>query len=270
MTDEQNHLDDTNIDDATRSHEATPMQKPPRALPRRGYEGQQRPMSPPPPPPVQPAKRSPPTHKPAPPERMSSYRAPQPRAARPSRPARTSKSDSGLYLPWWSLLILVIAAGGCAVSLLVFVLENGAGLLPAQTPEVIVVTSPPRGGGSNPPIANDPDIQPPLPTLTATAAPNAIPSQTPFPGVTTGCPLNATVEVVGVGTAPLLIRSEPRQAENWVHQAVLGEQFRIIGGPQESADVNTGEAIEWCQLQGITTQSVTGWASREFLAIISE
>lgn len=274
MTDEHNQFDDehTSIDDATRSHESTPPQKQPRALPRRGYEGQRRPMNPPPPPPVPPSQRQgqPPRRQPQPepPVQPTYHQPPPPRA---SRPVRHSKSDSGLYLPWWSLVILVLVAGGCAVGLLLFVLENGAGLLPDQTPEIVVVTSPPRGGNA-PVVADTPGAIPPSPIVVDTAVPIAIPSDTPLPGVTDGCPLNATVEVVGVGGIPLLIRSEPRQGENWIHQAVEGEQFRIIGGPQESADVNSGLPIEWCQLQGVipANSSVTGWASRDFLAIVSE
>ncbi|NDJ85427.1 MAG: hypothetical protein GYB66_06045 [Chloroflexi bacterium] len=306
MTDEQhpNHeKPESNApsDDATRANEAPPIHPKPRELPRRGYEGQPRPMNPPPPPPlsasgqaegpergwtsrraepppVQPSVPKPTPAEPPPPREFQrpSARVIDDRPREPAyRPRRQAKSDSGLYLPWWSLVILIVVAGGTAIALLMAVLNLGGGLIPGdQTPQVIVVTSALQGntgGNTNPNNAAPGSAQftpggiPATQPVIQTAVPVAEPTETALPGVTTGCPLNTIVEVVGTGGVPLMIREEPRQADNQQSLAAEGEQLRIIGGPETSTAVD-GSVLEWCQVEGVTVPSRNGWAARQFLA----
>lgn len=275
--------EDNIAEDATRAGEATPIQKRPRELPRRGYEGSPRPMSPPPPPPISPSRPSPspppvdrayqPRHKPVveqsppPPPARAAY------AEYARKPKRRRKSDSGLYLPWWSLVLLIMVVGVGAFGLLYIVLNEGGGLNPGdQTPRFVVVTRSDQNTISNNTGNNVINTGPPgsVPTTLApiaTAVPIAEPTITP-PGVTTGCPLDSIVEVVGVAPAPLLIRPEPRQSDDWTSQAVEGEQLKIVGGPETSAGVSG--TLEWCRVEGVTNQVHSGWAARSYLVIVSE
>ena len=294
MTDEQptqqtepnDHISEDSIpDDATRSSESTPIQKRPRELPRRGYEGAPRPMSPPPPPPISPSRSSfssspPPPHEP---ERGYQPRVepvieqPPPPPARASyaeyarRPRRQSKSDSGLYLPWWSLVLLIMVVGVGAFGLLYIVLQTGSSLTGNQTPRVVVVTNSRQDEFNNSGSGNvnqgPPGSIPTTLAPIATAVPIAVPTATP-PGVTTGCPLDTIVEVVGVSPNPLLIRPEPRQDDNWTSQALEGEQLRIVGGPETSTGLSG--TLEWCQVAGVTNPVHSGWAARDYLVIVSE
>ena len=301
MSDEQNEQNPNLPEqDTTQSNESSPIQKrPPRELPRRGYD-QPRPMNPPPPPPIanQSPDQTPPAYtsrtQPAPAQQRNYQQPPRQQRASiqiPDRsqppqvethspqPRRNTKSDSGLYLPWWSLLLLVLSAGGCAVALIFFVFNSGSGLIPGdQTPQVIVVTNALQDAGNigfsgnNTQSNTNPNFDPGSVPATQVIAPSAVPFAEPtatLPGVTTGCPLNATVEVVGTEGLPLTIRNEPRQGDNIQSLASEGERLRITGGPQTSTDVN-GDALEWCELEGITNPTRDGWAARQFLAIVEE
>lgn len=272
-------------EDATRTSESTPIQKRPRELPRRGYEGSPRPMSPPPPPPISPSRPSFSAAPPQPPQRPAYQEQVEPvvekpppppsRAAYTRRPRR-NKSDSGLYLPWWSLVLLIVVVGAGAFGLLYAVIQTGAGFIPGnQTPRVVVVTnsnptgfSSNNGGGSNTNVNQGPPGS--IPTTLApitTAVPIAEPTASP-PGVTSGCPIDAIVEVVGVAPQPLLIRPEPRQSDLWSSQALEGEQLRIVGGPETSTGASG--TLEWCQVAGVTNPVHSGWAARDYLVIVSE
>lgn len=284
-------------EDPTRMMESTsPIgKKPPAELPRRGYE---RPMAPPPPPP----DRYPPPNPPP----VQSYTSPPPRSTPPAgtypegysppyqpvtapppvspvrratrvttEPPPVRRKDSGFYLPWWSLVILVIVVGLGAFGMLYVVSTLADGLvLGDQTPEFIVVTTQPlnnpatSGNGQNPVVQTQPPgfIPPTAQPIQTTPVPQAQPSPTNIPGVTLGCPLNAVVQVVGTGTTGLSIRSEPIQGENIKLIARDGELFTIIEGPQVSTGV--GGQIEFCRVQGAeaANRDVDGWAARQYLA----
>jgi hypothetical protein len=269
--------DPTRMFDPSRPEEKLPL---PERMPRRGYEGQRR-MSPPPPaaaPNYAPPPSSPPA---APPPGPSRYGAAgqRPVEAAPVRipPPPRSKKDSGLYLPWWSLLVLILVVGGGAVLLLMFVLNAGENfVLGDQTPQVIVVTNALTGNTVGQP-SNTTNVQPPVTTPGGvapsaqpinTTVPTAAPTETNIPGVTTGCPIGAVVEVVGTAPTGLSIRSEPQQGQNILSVAPDGEQFTIVAGPQTSVAVD-GTSLEFCQVEGITNTNRQGWAARQYLAEVN-
>lgn len=230
-----------------------------RELPRRGYE---RKMKPPPPRQTQPPP--------------GMYGTPPPRATRAPRrqPPRRSTSDSGLYLPWWSLLILILVVGGCAFTIIYMVAADPLGIAsnPAdETPEIVVVTSQfninntiNNGGNSGPP-GSVPATSIPI----ATAVPNAAPTSTISAESAVGCTIGLLVEVTGTDGEGLIIREEPRQGDNIVIVADEGETFRITGGPERSVGVG-GETIEWCDLEGVDSPLISGWASSDYLTVVPE
>lgn len=268
--------DPTRMVDSTRPEDKLPL---PERMPRRGYEGQRR-MNPPSPQYTDsyPSQSSPPAA--PPPPGPSRYTGPQrPVEAAPMRRVSTaprSKKDSGLYLPWWSLVVLILVVGGGAILLLAMVLNAGENfILGDQTPQVIVVTNALTGNVVGQPTTNTtgqtfttPGSVPPTAQLINTSVPTAQPTQTGIPGVTTGCPLGAIVEVVGTAPTGLSIRNEPQQGNNILSVAPDGEQFTIVGGPQTSVAVD-GTSLEFCQVEGITNPDRAGWAARQYLAQIN-
>lgn len=221
-------------------------------IPRRGYEGRRdaeskatgsfRPVSPPP------ASR--PVYEEAP-------RGTGPLPGKPMPPYRGGKRvprDSGLYLPCWSLVILVLVVGAAAVGLLIFALNVGSAALVDQTPQIIIVTSaiqPTLPGFNAPPTA--------IPQAQATQSenlPTVEPTQTSLPG---GCLLNQRVVVFNTGTVGLNLREEPRRSAEAQFVAREGDILQVVDGPQFF------DEIEWCKVESITRPGQFGWASLEFL-----
>ncbi len=286
MSDEQT-TQNSGSNDTTSAGRTTSSKRPPRELPRRGYDDQPRPMNPPPPTPLtteQPRQR--------PVSRLSDQprRAPAspppppsttPATARRGRRPRLTKSESGLYLPWWSLVILILIAGAVSFGFLFFVLSMGGDTLGDQPAQVVIVTN-----------QNEPTLRPVFDTSSGdlpsnvviltftpggvptnqvvdpTGAPTAEPTRTLLPGVSSGCPFNGLVQVVGTGDVGLSLRSVPRQGDNIEAVVRDGEQFRIVGGPETSSGVD-GSVIEWCEVVGVDVPTRTGWAARQFLAEIT-
>lgn len=269
-------------DDNTRAGNPTSRNRGRRELPRRGYENQPRPVNPPMPEPLTSEQQRPQRNISSAQEQSARRTSPPPDVNAPrSRKRRPSKSDSGLYLPWWSLLILILVAGVTAFAILGFVLSMGNDPLGDQPAQVVIVTNAneptPFGAGSssgNLPsnalvITYTPGGVPTTEPLAPTPVPSADPTETPLPGVSTGCPRNALVTVTGTGNVGLSIRSQPRQGDNINGVAFEGETLRIVGGPENSTAVD-GTLLEWCQVEGVDvdTPDRNGWAARTFLAEI--
>ena len=167
------------------------------------------------------------------------------------------RASSGLYLPWWSLLLLVAFVGCMALGALAFVgsLESN-GPPGGGTPMIVVVTSTFTVG---PPATLTPiPIQP---TLTATLPlPTIPPTLTLPPG---DFQIGNTVQVVGVGDSGLNIRSAPGTDASVRFRAKEGDSFILKDGPQEAS----GE--QWWMIQDSIDTTRNGWAARRFLTIVT-
>lgn len=172
----------------------------------------------------------------------------------------TSKRDSGLYLPWWSLLIMLIFVGAAAVGAWAVVGMMGESVTPGgQTPVVIVVTATYTAGPPAPPTAiPQPPTEPPPVILPTIAPTNTLP-----PG---DFSIGVTVEVVGVGPDGLNVRDGPGTETSAIRYRVAeGTRFVIRGGPQ------TASGREWWDLADVTDPTRQGgWAAREYLQQVTE
>lgn len=253
-------MSDEQFDNSTRR--VNPQR--PDEIPRRGYErrdagatGSYRSAAPPPPPgaPPPPPVTPPPVYgEPAP------RYGPRPGTPPPpvDRRGKRIPRDSGLYLPWWSLVILIVFVGAAAVGLLVIVMNLSQVSLVSPTPQVVIVTSQIQPTAFVPNLNQPPaatGIAPLVPSATVTL-PTFVPSNTPLPG---GCLLNQEVVVYGTGVVGLNLRDEPRLAGERLWVAQEGNVMRVVDGPQYFDD------IEWCKVENITRQGQVGWASLEYL-----
>lgn len=215
------------------------------------------------------AKRSPSARRtatPPPPQVLMPARAVQPERLAPTRrSAPVAPKDSGLYLPWWSLVVMVGVVGVAAFALVWVFTEMSGPVTPGdQSPQVIEITAlptlgqeftgagqaaAPAGGAWPTPI---PQAQP-----TATVAlPTPVPTQTLPPGEFV---IGARVRVVGVEATKLNVRAAPGLSGDLVFMAEEGDLFAIVGGPQNA------DGYEWWKLQRIDDPSRVGWAVRNFL-----
>ncbi len=212
------------------------------------------------------------------PKQQARERGPVPPGAFPETPPRTrgerrrerqqvrrerapglppDKASSGLYLPWWSLLLMVAFVGCMALGALAFVGSLESNSPPGGgTPLIVVVTSTFTVG---PPATLTPiPIQA---TLTATLPlPTIPPTLTLPPG---NFQLGDTVQVVGVGESGLNLRSAPGTDSTVKFRASEGDSFILKDGPQEAS----GE--QWWMIQDSVDTTRSGWAARRFLTIIT-
>jgi hypothetical protein len=167
------------------------------------------------------------------------------------------KRDSGLYLPWWSLVIMLVFVGCAAVGALIVVQSIGENTAPGgQTPVVIVITSTFTAGPPASPTAI------PMPaTITPTAPLPTIPPTASLPPGDFA--LGETVKVVGVGLSGLNVRASPGFNSTIKFQAHDDERYVLKDGPQ------TASGEEWWYIQDANDQNRGGWASRRFLTVIT-
>lgn len=201
----------------------------------------------------------------------AAYPPPYPPAAprRRRQPRTVPPSESGLYLPWWSLVIMVGVVGVVAFGLVFAFSELSEPQTPGdQLPRVNVITSQPTlsqdftGEGG---AASQPQFWPtPIPQAQPSATvplPTPIPSPSLPPGE---FDIGVSVEVVGVDVNGLNVRSSPGYTGSRLFLAAEHEVFMIVGGPQSADD------LEWWKIQDPNDPSRTGWAARNFLAVVSQ
>ncbi|GAB4574984.1 MAG: hypothetical protein Kow0077_24250 [Anaerolineae bacterium] len=198
-------------------------------------------------------------------------RPPQKRRKRTARERR----DSGLYFPWWSLLLLL--AGVALVAGLIFMALTSLGgqFLPGgETPVIIVVTSTNTPAPTRPPVTPTPR----LPTATSTPAligegteagtPGE--DETPGPSLITPAPeqfevrIGAEIEIFDVGAAGLNVREGAGTTFPVRLIAAEGSRFEVIGGPEESG------GFTWWQIRSVDDPTIEGWAVADFLRVPRE
>lgn len=175
------------------------------------------------------------------------------RAPRKRKPP-TPRRDSGLYLPVWSLLLMLLVVLGVSVGIIALVVGLGGGLTSDSTPQVMIVTS--EFMPTLPSALASPTIPSPF-NQNAPASPFALAGPTLALPTNTPPPLNIavgqTVKVVNVGEFGLNIRSTPGLSSAPLGQVRQDQTFSIIGGPERLDD------LTWWQIQDPFDTSVTGW-----------
>jgi len=186
-------------------------------------------------------------------------RAPQRRPAAPS--------ESGLYLPWWSLILLVGIVSVLAFGLLLLFSELSQPQTPGnQPPRVQVITSQPTLSENF--TGNTGQAGQYWPTPIPMALPTAtlpLPTPAPSPTLPPGeFAVGVTVSVVGVDLSGLKVRESPGYDGTLRFLAAEGNAFVIVDGPQEVDD------LEWWRLEDPNDASRYGWAARNYLMVASQ
>jgi hypothetical protein len=173
--------------------------------------------------------------------------------------------DSSLYLPWWSLALMLV--GVLVLSFLIVLaiaLLGGAANPASRDPIIVIVTAPPtpigqtasNGGaangsqvlmGQNPPASLD--LQgPTLPAVQFTATPVTV-------------EIGKLVIVAGVDGDELNVRDNPGvQGTNIISRVPEGTVLTIVDGPRQA------DGFTWWQIQS-ADQTIKGWAVSNFLQV---
>ena len=205
---------------------------------------------------------------PPPPPRRSTQ--PLPRAT-PRRGRARSRRDSGLYLPLWSLALVLVIVMVTVGGLVVLVLSIGGNEAP-EAPPVVIVSSPVPTDPPPEGVAASPATAPSPPELDPISGGNAPPPVPPLrmagptlPAVEfTATPMTIAVgrqvRVVGVGVQQLNVRDEPGvTGSTVVFRAEEDSTFNVVGGPQQA------DGLTWWQIEDPFNLTRTGWAASNYL-----
>lgn len=178
----------------------------------------------------------------------------------PSQRSARSRRDSGLYLPVWSILLMLMLVVGIAFTIVLLVYALGGKTAPGGAPRVVIITAFPS---NTPSVEMDPTLA--APTLAAEVERlGAVPAfslegpMLPTVALTPtreALSINKRVRVVNVGLNGLRVRPEPGIANRELFIAAEGETFDIIDGP-ENAD-----GLTWWRVQDPRDRNRAGWAA---------
>ena len=171
--------------------------------------------------------------------------------------------DSGLYFPWWSLVLLILFVGGAAFAIVFAFSELSEPQTPGDQGAIFMVIT------SQPTLSQDFSASDPgglWPTAIPLAYPTAtvpLPTPIPSPSLPPGdLTVGMQVQVVGVGTSGLNVRTSAGYTGTPRFLAYDDDRFAIIGGPQ------TADGLEWWQIEDPNDPSRIGWAARNYLTIL--
>lgn len=185
-----------------------------------------------------------------------------------SRRTRRARSDSGLYLPLWSVMLMLIIVIAAAAGLIALIVTAGGRRADGGEPIVVIVTAPPSATPQPEaltiaPTTTIPPVQGatfvgPLPTF-------ALEGPTLPPVILSPTPIQITIgmTVAVKSTVGLNIRSSPAGSE--ITRVSDGALFTVIDGP-ESAELG-GSPYQWWKVRSLADPALEGWAAADFLEV---
>ncbi len=184
---------------------------------------------------------------------------------------RDDRRSNPLYLPAWSVGLMLLLVFGIAVGIVSLVVMIGGQSLPGGEPRVIIVTAVPTATSD----------QPPTLTPDSAALQGGTPSQTiqqpdaPLPSFALEGPtlppiiLSPTPITITLGAAVLVnieglnVRPEPGLNNTPRFNASLGAGFNVVGGPLLDA------GLTWWEIQDPADPTRRGWAAADYLDVFA-
>lgn len=215
-------------------------------------------------PPIQRHRQTPP------PSQIGHRRAPPPRTLPPAKRGRArNRRKSGLYLPLWSLALMIIIVLMSVGGIILLFLNLGGGSTPKREPILLIDTAVPTQRPNSFPISPatptiPPNIDPNQLDVIPTAPPIILSGPTLFVPTLSPTPrqieLGVIVIVADVGDQELNIRNQASVTDSTViFRAPENTQFLIVDGPRQ------GDGLTWWQIQDLRDPSRVGWAASNYL-----
>lgn len=178
-----------------------------------------------------------------------------------TRKRKNDRSTSALYLPAWSVGLMLLLVFGIVASIVTLVITLGGQNAPGGEPRIIIITAEPSDTPSAPATATVPGVealpsfQAPLPTfgLEGPTLPPVVLSPTPI-AITIGATVIVNVDGLNIRSAA--------GTENDVETfASEGDRFTVIAGPEQASN------LTWWQIQDPDDPSIVGWAAADYLDV---
>jgi len=183
---------------------------------------------------------------------------------------RNKPNDSSLYLPWWSLVVMLSGVLIISFGLVAIVLFLGNPDSTSEpTPIIRIITAVPTqlGQAAPQPTANLPATQ----IIVGGSAPDNLALQGPTlpPVIFTSTPIPIAIGrfvlVDGVDADQLNVRDRAGiNGTTILFRAEEGEQFNVIDGPAQ------GDGFTWWRIQDPNDLTRVGWAVANFLSVLPD
>lgn len=166
---------------------------------------------------------------------------------------KPERERSGLYLPLWSVALMILIVVAIAAGIIALVIElGGPANLTSREPRIVIITVEPTSLSQEAlvtPTALSILTRQPAESLTLTG-PTLAPTSTytPTPAV-----IAVGSSVVVVGEGGVNVRSGPSRSDGVVAVANQGDRFTVIGGPEEA------DGLTFWELR--SEDGVSGWAA---------
>ena len=176
-----------------------------------------------------------------------------------------ARRDSGLYLPIWSLILMLIIVMGLAAGIIMLVISLGGNEAPETAPVVILSTAVPSQRPQAFPISPATATFPPeVDTLRSPIAPLVLAGPTVVTPFISPTPrpiaIGETVIVADVGADELNVRDSAGVIDTTiVFRAPEGTRFTIVDGPRQS------DGLTWWLIQDPFDSTRRGWAASNYL-----
>lgn len=206
-------------------------------------------------------------------QRPPSERVPQSQAeptrmhqAQPTQSARRPpppppEVHSGLVVPWWGFVLVILAVAGITAGLWGLALmarnnESVVGIGATPTPYIIVVVPSPTLGlpsGQTTPtvpviVPTQSETNPTVPVVEPTSPSGTLP-------IAIGC----TVEVFGTEGFGVAVRQGPGRTYSFFYVAQDGQIFQVLEGPQEA------DGYRWWKVIDPQDSNNEGWVAQDFI-----
>ncbi|MGB7338190.1 MAG: hypothetical protein WBC91_04795 [Phototrophicaceae bacterium] len=183
---------------------------------------------------------------------------------------RTTPENSALYLPWWSIILMLIGVMLVSIGIVggIFLFgESGSRLLAEPSPIILIVTADQSAIGNN---ASAQTIQqaPSTEIINGQNAPNSLELAGPTLAPVQISPTPAAIRigsvviVDGVDLNTLNVRNIASLTDSSIlFRAAEAEIFNIVDGPAQS------DGFTWWQIQDPNDVNRIGWAVSNFLTV---
>lgn len=178
------------------------------------------------------------------------------------------RSRSGLYLPAWSVLLMLVTVFVVAFGIIALVIALGGGQQPGGSPRIIIVTAPPTEAPAGSPDEEATATRAPITNPNSSGAQNAFPTfalegPTLPPVILTPTPLTITVGSTVIVDADdgLNVRSGAGLDQTIMFNADDGTIFVVEDGPIQA------NGLTWWQVRDPSSSTRFGWAAADYLEV---
>ncbi|MBI1258106.1 MAG: SH3 domain-containing protein [Chloroflexi bacterium] len=177
---------------------------------------------------------------------------------------RDDRDRSALYLPAWSVGLMLLLVFGITGAIVMLVITLGGQSAPGGQPRIVIITAQPSdtpnaqeaATATSPGIEAPPNFQGPQPTF-GLEGPTLPPPPTGSP-----TPIQITInDIVIVNVDSLNIRADAGLNQKLVDTAVKGDRLKVLDGPKQA------DNLTWWKIQDTVDLTKMGWVAADYLDV---